>query len=75
MIEEKTFIPLYYDKAFKVVFNNAKREILKLLNELTDIEISINAKLIIGKEIVPKHNEGKLFRHDAIIICDDNKFI
>lgn len=75
MIEEKTFIPLYYDKAFKVVFNNAKREILKLLNELTDIEISLNAKLIIGKEIVPKHNEGKLFRHDAIIICDDNKFV
>ena len=75
MNSKREIIPLYYDKAFKIIFNNAKRPMIKLLNKLTRLDIPYNANIVIGEEIMPNHIKGKLYRQDIMIDIDETTFI
>ena len=68
-------VPVYYDRACKVIFSENRDVLIKFLSELLHRNIDSNAKIIIGKEAVGKYINGKTFRHDMIISINDKEFI
>ena len=47
-------VPVYYDRACKVIFSENRDVLIKFLSELLHRNIDSNAKIIIGKEAVGK---------------------
>ena len=68
-------VPLYYDRAFKLIFNRSKNVLIKLLREVLKIEIDDNASIVIGKEALGKYIDSKNFRHDMVIEINNTNYI
>ena len=73
--DDSPIIPLYYDRAFKLIFNKSKEVLTKLLSDVLDYEVKDDAEIIIGKEALGKHIKGKYFIHDIVIKVNDTNYV
>ena len=71
----REIVPLYYDRAFKLIFNTSKGILIKFLREVLNIEINDNANILIGEEALGKYVDSKNFRHDMVIEIDNTNYI
>ena len=73
-VDEK-IISLYYDRAFKLIFNNSKQALAEFLSVVTNIQINDNINIEIGSEALGKFIDGKKFSHDMVVNVDDKIYI
>ena len=73
--DDMEMLPLYYDCAFKVIFNKSTNILIKLLRKLLKIEISDTAHTMVGKEAVGRYIDSKNFRHDMVVAIDSTNYI
>ena len=74
-IQEGIFMPLIFDRMFKVVFNLNNKVLIKMLNDIMGLDINEESKVIVSNSLIPYEESGRFFEQDLVIELDSESFI
>ena len=60
-IQEGIFMPLIFDRMFKVVFNLNNKVLIKMLNDIMGLDINEESKVIVSNSLIPYEESGSFF--------------